>query len=190
MIIYIHGFGGSGKGMKASIFRNKIQKDHPIIAPTLSYLPDLAIDTLSQIIESVQKYEDIYLIGSSLGGYFSIYLADKYNLKAALINPSITPDETLRQMKGFALNYGDLSKFEWNQGHIDMLNRYKLKTIDPSRYLLLTQTGDELLDYKIGVEYLKGSKQIVVEGGDHGFVGIENYTDTILEFFGLKNDNR
>jgi len=188
MIIYIHGFGGSGKGMKASILREDLNKFHPTIAPTLSYLPDLAIDTLSQIIESLNKYEDIYLIGSSLGGYFSIYLADKYNFKAALINPSINPDETLREMKGYALNYGDLSKFEWNQGHIDMLNRYKLKSIDPSRYLLLTQTGDELLDYKVGVEYLKGSKQIIVDGGDHSFVGIEEYVQDILDFFGIQND--
>jgi len=187
MIIYIHGFGGSGKGVKASILRKDLQMHHLIIAPTLSYLPDLAIDTLSQIIESLQKYEDVYLIGSSLGGYFSIYLADKYNLKAALINPSIHPDDTLRKMKGYALNYCDLSKFEWNQGHIDMLNRYKLKTIDPSRYLLLTQTGDELLDYTIGVEYLQGAKQIIVEGGDHSFVGIENYEKDILEFFGIKD---
>jgi len=188
MIIYIHGFGGSGQGVKASILRENLKKHHPIIAPTLSYLPDLAIDTLSQIIESLQKYENVYLIGSSLGGYFSIYLADKYNLKAALINPSIHPDDTLRKMKGYALNYGDQSTFEWNQGHIDMLNRYKLKTIDPSRYLLLTQTGDELLDYKIGVEFLKGSQQIVVEGGDHSFVGIEEYEADILNFFGVNND--
>ena len=188
MIIYIHGFGGSGKGMKASILRENLNELHKTIAPTLSYLPDLAIDTLSQIIESLQKYEEIYLIGSSLGGYFSIYLADKYNLKAALINPSIHPDDTLREMKGYALNYGDLSKFEWNQGHIDMLNHYKLQTITPSRYLLLTQTGDELLDYKVGVEYLQGAQQIIVEGGDHSFVGIENYTNDILNFFGIKND--
>lgn len=191
MIIYIHGFGGSGQGMKASILRKELQKHHSIIAPTLSYLPDLAIDTLSQIIESLQKYEEIYLIGSSLGGYFSIYLANKYNLKAALINPSIHPDDTLRKMKGYALNYGDLSKFEWNQGHIDMLNRYKLEKekIEPSHYLLLTQTGDELLDYKVGIEYLKKSKQIVIKGGDHSFIGIENYLNEILDFFGLNNDS-
>lgn len=182
MILYIHGFGGSGCGSKATILREKIT-NQTIIAPTLSYVPTLAIDTLCQLIESYQKYEEVYLIGSSLGGYYSLYLASKYNLKAVLINPSITPTITLSNMLGNALNYGDLSHFEWNESHIQMLHNYKIDLPKKENFLLLTQTGDELLDYKVGVEYLKDSKQIVVEGGDHSFVGFENHIDDIVSFF-------
>ncbi len=32
---------------------------------------------------------DIILVGSSLGGYYSIYIGEKYNLKTILINPSV-----------------------------------------------------------------------------------------------------
>lgn len=182
MIIYIHGFGGCGFGVKASIIREKITSSS-IIAPTLSYVPDLAIDTLCQIIEALKRYEPIYLVGSSLGGYYSIYLAQKYDLKAALINPSIEPLKTLSKVIGQALNYGDLSKFEWNDEHINMLKKYQITTPTPSNYLLLTQTGDELLDYKVGVEYLKDAKQIIIEGGDHSFINFENHIDEILDFF-------
>lgn len=182
MIIYIHGFGGCGFGIKAQIIREKISTD-TVIAPTLSYVPDLAIDTLCQIIEAFQKYEPIYLVGSSLGGYYSIYLAEKYGIKAALINPSIEPLVTLSKVIGQALNYGDLSKFEWNKEHINMLKKYQVQTPTPSNYLLLTQTGDELLDYKVGVEYLKDSKQIIIEGGDHSFINFESHIKDILDFF-------
>jgi uncharacterized protein len=182
MIIYIHGFGGTGQGVKATIFRDNV-KDQKVLAPTLSYLPDHAIDTLEQIIESILPYEEVSLVGSSLGGFYSIYLADKYDLKATLINPSTKPWITLQKVIGQALNYGDLSTFEWNEGHIKMLLKYEVKSPDPKKYLLLTQTGDELLDYKVAVEYLKGSQQVVVEGGDHSFVDFEKYIDTILEFF-------
>lgn len=182
MIIYIHGFSGCGFGIKAQIIRQKVTSSN-IIAPTLSYVPDLAIDTLCQLIEALKKYEPIYLVGSSLGGYYSIYLAQKYDLKAVLINPSIEPLKTLSQVIGQALNYGDLSKFEWNEEHIKMLKKYEIKNPTPSQYLLLTQTGDELLDYKVAVEYLKGSQQKIIEGGDHNFINFENYIDEILDFF-------
>ena len=182
MILYIHGFGGCGFGIKAQIIRKNVTTD-TVIAPTLSYVPDLAIDTLSQLIEAFKKYEPIYLVGSSLGGYYSIYLAEKYGLKAALINPSIEPLVTLSKVIGQALNYGDLSKFEWNEEHINMLKKYQITTPTASNYLLLTQTGDELLDYRVGVEYLKDSKQIIIDGGDHSFINFESYITDILAFF-------
>ena len=51
MIIYIHGFGSSGEGHKAKQFREYF-KDDGFIAPSLSYIPDLAIKTLEELIES------------------------------------------------------------------------------------------------------------------------------------------
>lgn len=182
MIIYIHGFGGSAKGVKASSLR-KALKEHNILAPTLSYNPDLAIDTLEQIINSYKKYENIYLIGSSLGGFFSIYLAKKYNLKAVLINPATDPINILSTLVGQALNFGDLSKFEWNQNHVDTLKKYYVKDINPKNYMLLAQTGDEMIDYKIAKKELKGCIQIIEQGGNHGFENIEKYINDILNFF-------
>jgi len=45
MIIYIHGFASSGMGIKAQIIRDHFKKES--IAPSLSYIPDLAIDTVN-----------------------------------------------------------------------------------------------------------------------------------------------
>jgi len=96
MIIYIHGFGGSGEGSKAKAFRKYFNSiGETFIAPSLSYVPELAIKTLEELIESY--HGDVCLIGSSLGGYYTMYLAQKYNLKAVLINPSISPVQTLQR---------------------------------------------------------------------------------------------
>ena len=49
MVIYIHGFGGSGEGTKAKEFRQWYKYfDEPFVAPTLSYVPELAIQTLEE----------------------------------------------------------------------------------------------------------------------------------------------
>ncbi|WP_200762331.1 YqiA/YcfP family alpha/beta fold hydrolase [Nitrosophilus alvini] len=182
MIIYIHGFGGSGEGNKARIARNYFKER--ILTPSLSYVPDLAISTLEDIIKKFLKYEDIYLIGSSLGGYYSIYLAETYNLKTVLINPSVKPYETLSKWTGFAQNFYDNSRFEWNEKHIEMLKKYDVKYInDQSRYMLMLQKGDELLDFRVALRKLPEADLILEEGGSHQFEGFENHLSTIERFF-------
>ena len=184
MILYIHGFGSSGKGNKANILHGEFEQ-YNFVTPSLSHIPQLAIDTLEQIIEYALQYEEVYLIGSSLGGYYAIYLANKYNLKAVLINPAVKPYIRLHEALGKALNYHDLSKFEWNESHLHQLRNYDIQKINPEKFMLLSQRGDEVLDYKEGVEKLKGAKQIVSDGGNHAFENIENYFETIKKFFKL-----
>ena len=149
------------------------------MAPSLSYVPDLAIEMLCDIIAS-QK-EEVCLVGSSLGGYYALYLAQKYKLKIVLINPSIYPYKTLASYTGMVTNYYDGSGFEWNVGHIEMLKKYEVTDVK-AEILLLLQKGDALLDYKEALTKLPNSQSVVEEGGDHGFVGIERHFEKILAF--------
>ena len=121
MVIYIHGFGSHGLGGKALAFKAYFKsKEVPIIAPSLSYIPELAIQTLEELIES---YDEVQLIGSSLGGYYALYLAQKYKLKAILINPSIYPYVTLQKAVGNAPSFYDNSYFSWQVSHLEMLRQ-------------------------------------------------------------------
>ena len=185
MVIYIHGFGSSGYGGKSSLFR-KHYKDLGIkfIAPSLSYIPDLAITTLEELIESYD--EEVSLIGSSLGGFYSIYLAEKYNLKAVLINPSIHPYETLQPYINKTKSYFDLSSYEWNKTHIEMLKKYVCDNIDNSKFMLLLQKGDESLDYKVAIDKVPNAKQVVEDGGTHSFENVEKHFGEIKNFFNLE----
>ena len=183
MTIYIHGFGGSGEGVKARLFREYYRRiNKPFIAPSLSYIPDLAIKTLEELIES---YEDVTLIGSSLGGYYSIYLSNKYKIKAVLLNPSIYPTITLKNSRGDAPSFYDESSFRWSDMHLDMLKTFQTKVEQEKLIMLLVQKGDDLLDYKEAVNYLPNSKMIVEDGGSHSFDGIENKFEDITEFLCL-----
>ena len=180
MIIYIHGFGGSGRGSKATEFRKYFKsKDIAFMAPSLSYVPDLAISTLEELIES---FEDVSLIGSSLGGFYTIYLASKYNLKAVLINPSIYPWVTLERSLGNAPNFYDESHFEWKKSHLKMLKTFETKNPKDENFMLLAQKGDELLDYSEAVQKLPNSLHVIEEGGNHSFEGIANHFQRVEKF--------
>lgn len=185
MYLYLHGFGGSGEGTKANAFREHFSGE--IMAPSLSYVPDLAIDTLKQIIECLQDHTTVTLIGSSLGGYYATYLAEHYGLKAVLINPSVKPYETLIKVMGSAYNYYDESRFEWNENHIKMLKAYDTRDITPHQYLLLVQKGDELLDYREAQLKFEGANRIVEEGGNHSYENIQSKFGIIENFAHTSN---
>ena len=79
MVIYLHGCGSAGFGEKAQKFLEYCEDE--MITPTLSTVPGLAIATREQIIEAfINRGTKVSLIGSSLGGFYALYLANKYDL--------------------------------------------------------------------------------------------------------------
>jgi predicted esterase YcpF (UPF0227 family) len=56
--------------------------------------------------------------------------------------------------------------------------------ITPGRYLLLVETGDEILDYRAAVSRYAGCEQVVVEGGDHSLQSFAQHLPCILQFAG------
>lgn len=185
MIIYVHGFASSGFGSKPQKFKEYFEDE--IITISLPTIPNLAIDTLEQIIEAfLNKEEDVYLVGSSLGGFYSLYLANKYDLKAVLINPAIDPWGTLDRYEGvdFVTNYYDNSRFEFTRNHIKSLKNYEVDYIkNPQNFMTLLQEEDEVLDYSIAALKLEDTELIIEEGGNHSFDGIERYFRKISRFF-------
>jgi len=184
MTIFIHGFGSSGLNGKATLFREYFKKiNKPYIAPSLSYVPKLAISTLEELIESYGR--EVNLIGSSLGGYYSIYLSEKYGLKTVLINPATKSAKTLQtaiNSKGYAPNFYDNSSFEWNMSHIEMLKEYYMDRVTDERYFLMLQKGDDVLDYRDALNLMPRAKIELQEGGSHRFENIEKHFEDIREF--------
>lgn len=183
MTIYIHGFGSSGRGGKAMQFREYFDSiDKPFIVPSLSYIPVLAIDTLEQLIES---YDDVTLIGSSLGGYYSIYLAEKYGLRCVLINPAVDSSRTLSRMineQKDAKNYYDESRFTWDESYIQMLKEYTISEVKYNNYMILLQKGDDVLDYREVMVKIPKAKLILEEGGSHPFENVERHFEKVRDF--------
>ncbi len=180
MIIYIHGFAGSGLGVKAQAVRAYFGRE--AMAPSLPHIPELAFDTLDQLVGFWAQREPVGLIGSSLGGFYAWALAERHGIKAVLINPSVKPYETLDLWKGFVRHFHDLSSFEWNDRHIRMLKSLIPKSVTPQNYLLMLQKDDELLDYRVALETFAGAKTVVETGGGHSFDGFENYLEKIKRF--------
>jgi len=183
MILYIHGFGSSGRGFKVNEMKQWFG-DENILAPSLSYIPELAMDTLIQLVELLQKnQQSIRLIGSSLGGYYALYLAERYQLKAVLINPAIYPYRELKVALGYSLNYYDQSTFLCTEEHLSALKKFEIdEPQGQENLLLLLQKHDEVLNYRDAIEKLPRAKTFVDTNGDHGYGNIVSKRTQIFNF--------
>lgn len=187
-LIYLHGFNSSPASQKARLFAAYCHAHglHDVLVPALSYDPARALRTLEECIGDNAERVAL-LVGSSLGGYYATYLAERLGLKAALINPAVSPCEHLpREILGRHRNYYTQEEYEFTLEHVAFLRTLDVKQIrDPARYLLLVQTGDETLDYRLAVKLYAGCQQVIQEGGSHSFDNFAAVLPTILHFAGF-----
>jgi predicted esterase YcpF (UPF0227 family) len=192
-ILYIHGFNSSPLSVKAEQTRKYLADNFPEISyfcPQLTTTPNEAIEQLSQIIEQGGAGCQWYLIGSSLGGYFSSYLVEKYQCIAVLVNPAIAPYELLHDYIGEQVNPYTEEVYQVTEAHIEELKMLKqnapsIDSQQKNNYLVMVQTGDEVLNYQQAVEKYQHCRLIVQEGGDHSFIDFDKCLPTISDFFQL-----
>lgn len=186
MLIYIHGFNSAPESFKARLLGERmrtlgLQAEYQV--PALPHHPSAAIELLCGLAE---RFPGAALIGSSLGGYYATWLAERYQVRAVLVNPAVRPYVLLNGYLGAQKNLYTGAEYELTQQHISELQALEVDAITPEHYLLLTCTGDEVLDYRLGVEKYRGARQQVIAGGDHGFSDFNSHVDGVLEFCGVR----
>lgn len=194
MLIYIHGFNSSPESFKANLLRKyaaSMNFTDKFLVPDLSSIPSVAIQQLEKLIQehatqAKSRGSPICLIGSSLGGYYATWLAEKYGFRAVLINPAVRPFELFEDYLGVNRNIYSGVEYELTSEHLQQLVEIEVKEIThPDRYLLLLQTGDEILDYKIAIDKYAAVPSIVEEGGGHEFMEFDRHLETVLAFCGV-----
>ncbi len=154
-----------------------------LLCPQIPAVPAEARQMLEQLVEETLKQYDLSFVGSSLGGYYATYLAEKYSGSAVLVNPSVKPYETLKAYLGENKFYFQDGCWDFNESHIQQLHDMDIEEItDADRYLVLLQTGDETLDYREAAHKYRHSQCIIEQGGDHGFSDFERYLPQIIQF--------
>ena len=170
MLIYLHGFNSSPASVKARLIRERLEaagRGAEFLAPALPHRPAEAAAVLDALLA---RHPDAALVGSSLGGYYATYLAERHGVRAVLVNPAVRPYELLRAALGTQTNLHTSAPYEFTAGHLDELKALEPAAITrPGRYFLMVTTGDEVLDYREAVARYRGCRSLVVEGGDHGF---------------------
>lgn len=183
-LLYLHGFNSSPRAAKAALISQYITDHNLPIAfhtPWMPNQPRHAVDVLDHLVGALG--EPIALVGSSLGGFYAAWLAHRYGLRAVLVNPSAYPFRSLHRYLGANENPYSGEKYALDQTDFDALVTMDVPQFDdPSRCLLLSQAGDEVLDYREALQKWPQCPRQVEPGGNHQFEHFERWVPAVLDF--------
>jgi len=192
-LLYIHGFNSSERSHKALVLSEamaEIGKAGGFLSPRLPWQPTQAIALLEEIIGSYLETHGagtMTLVGSSLGGFYACYLAEKFQIKAVLVNPAMQAPRLLVDHVGAQYNPYTDEHYELTHEHMDELSTLVISQPTPERYWLMLQEGDEVLDYRAALSAFPQIGKLTCEAnGDHRFIGFERFASDILHFAGIK----
>lgn len=192
MILYLHGFRSSPQSMKARVIADRMAAlglADQLISPQLPASPKLAMELALSLVGGVPAGE-LSIVGSSLGGYYATWLAERIGCRAVLLNPAVVPLQDLDKHVGVTTQFHSDEPFEFKREYIDELRALAVDPITrPERYFLIAATGDEVLDYRDMVQHYAGARQHVIAGSDHGIAEFPEYVDAVLAFCGIGEDH-
>ena len=186
-LLYLHGFRSSPQSAKAQRVQDFCASqnwDAPII-PQLPISPKEAIDLCENLIA---QHQISAVCGSSLGGFYALYLAEKYGLRGGLINPAISPWIDLERADNHVRYDIDALDRDENSHYVEQLKPYFTpKLSHPERFFLLVGAADEVLDARQAINHLDGARQIVVPRANHAITDFGGHLAELMLFLSAKD---
>lgn len=185
-IVYIHGFNSSPQSAKARQLGAHLARRHPAVRYAVPTLPNDPARAIALLERSIAELGMPTLLGSSLGGCYATYLAQKHGLRAVLVNPAVRPWRLFADHLGPQENLYTGERWELTMAHVDALRALEVPSIArPQDFLVLLQTGDETLDWHDAADYYRDCSVLKQVGGNHGFENFEDMFPLIYRFAGL-----
>ncbi|GAB3627207.1 esterase [Pandoraea terrae] len=188
MILYLHGFRSSPRSFKAQLMAahmHAMGRGQDWACPQLPISPTATIVDAQRLLVGIAP-EDLTIVGSSLGGYYATYLAERLGCRAVLLNPATRPYLDLHKWLGEHPLWHGGGTVVVEPYHLDELRALEVPAVTrPERYYLVAATGDETLDYRDMLAKYPGAKLTLIEGSDHGISDFPKYLDDVLRFAGI-----
>ncbi len=154
------------------------------VCPALPASPRMA-SQLALYASRSSRAEEVALIGSSLGGYYATWVAEKLGCRAVLLNPAVTPARDLQAHIGRQPVFFSNEEIDFRPEYIAELHALDTAVTNPERYFLVAATGDTVIDYRMMVAKYYGARQRVIEGSNHELSDFAQYVDEVLSFCGI-----
>ncbi|HEY9101671.1 YqiA/YcfP family alpha/beta fold hydrolase [Chitinimonas sp.] len=186
-IVYLHGFNSSPRSIKAQQTQVWLARHgwaDRFHCPALSHSPAAAAEQIATLLAGLDPAETT-CIGSSLGGFYATWAAERFGCQSALINPAVRPYRLLDGLLGPQRNLYTGEEYQLEARHMDELIALEPASLSRDRYWLLLETADETLDYRDALAYYPNTRQTIFEGGDHSFQHWEHMLPQVMHWAGL-----
>lgn len=133
-------------------------------------------------------FKGMAVVGSSLGGFYATWVAEKMRCKAVLLNPAVHPARDLAKYIGEQTSWHDSNdRFFFKPEFIDELRALDSGSlIKPENYLAIIAKGDEVLSWHEMLARYTHSEVKLIEGSDHALSDFDDHLPEILEFLNMQ----
>lgn len=91
-LLYLHGLGSSGQ---ASTAKGLAEQGFEVIAP--DYHPEMCLASLAKLWQLVETKQPDVLVGTSMGGFYALKLAERFELPVVAVNACYEPAKLLEK---------------------------------------------------------------------------------------------
>ncbi len=189
-LLYLHGFRSSPQSAKARQTAARVARDHPEVTWWCPQLPPSPREAMALVMQGIAGWprDAMGVIGSSLGGYYATWVAQRTGGRAVLLNPAVHAARDIGRHLGEQVAWHDPGqRFVVEPHHVDELQALEAGPLaHPGRVLAIVAKGDEVLDWREMVARYPGSAVELLEGGDHALSDYEAaHLDRALAFLDL-----
>jgi predicted esterase YcpF (UPF0227 family) len=126
--------------------------------------------------------DSMAVVGSSLGGFYATWVAERRGCKAVFLNPAVNPARDLEKY------IGEQTQFHAPEEHFYFKAEYVQELRDltcgnlrqPQNYLAVIAKGDEVLDWREMHTRYQSGKVLLLEGGDHAISDFAEHLPAVM----------
>ena len=188
-LLYLHGFRSSPKSVKAQRTAEWMRLHRPDVqwwCPQLPPSPREAMGRVAAVIDDWPAAQ-MAVIGSSLGGFYATWVAERTGCPAVLLNPAVDPARDLAAHIGEQTAWHDPDdRFFFRPEFVDELQALTVpRPTRPERYFAVIAKGDEVLDWREMTARYEGARVKLLDGGDHALSDYDEHLPDVVKFLGL-----
>jgi predicted esterase YcpF (UPF0227 family) len=188
-LLYLHGFRSSPRSFKAQRMEAVVRARHPGVAWWCPQLPPSPRAAMAMVAQGIAGWpqERMAVVGSSLGGFYATWVAERTGCRAVLLNPAVDPARDLQAYVGEQSAWHDPGeRFVVEPGFMDELRALECGPVrHPERYFAVVAKGDEVLDWREMTGRYPGVRTKLLEGGDHALSDFDEHLEEALAFLQL-----
>jgi predicted esterase YcpF (UPF0227 family) len=193
-LLYLHGVRSSPQSMKAQKMAAWVKAHRPGLTFWCPQLPPSPAQAMALVAQGLADWptEGTALMGSSLGGFYATWVAERLDAGArapvVLVNPSTDPASSLAQHIGEQTHWHNpQDRFFFRAEFVEELRALACCALThPPRYQVWAATGDEVLDWRtMQARYLPCDLR-VVQGSDHALSDFDTHLPAMLAHLALQ----
>lgn len=185
-ILYLHGFRSSPASTKARITAAAVAERFPSAVWACPALPPSPKQAMEDVLHATAQWPrgTTAVIGSSLGGFYATWLAERWGCKAVLLNPAVRPARDLAKHLGEQTVWHDPDqRFVFEAAYVDELVAQEVAHItQPERYFAVIAKGDEVLDWQEMTRHFAGARIKLLPASDHALSDYDQHVAAVLDF--------